>query len=102
MILCSNPECQTTAGCICQRLTNDPDHWVVRQATLDAQATTISQLQAEIARLRKALEPLTVAAYGLSGGTDWNNGTHAKLHGYRQKLLDAIPAARAALGGSND
>lgn len=33
---------------------------------------------------------LLEAAEGLSYGTDWNNGTHAKLHGYRQKLLDAL------------
>lgn len=30
------------------------------------------------------------AARGLSFGTDWNNGTHAKLHRYRQELLDAL------------
>lgn len=33
---------------------------------------------------------LVEAAKGLSHGSDWNNGTHAKLHGYRQKLLDAL------------
>lgn len=36
------------------------------------------------------------AATGLSYGTDWNNGTHAKLHGYRQKLLDVLAKAREA------
>lgn len=29
------------------------------------------------------------AAQGLSHGTDWNSGTHAKLHGCRNKLLRA-------------
>lgn len=51
--------------------------------------------------LVKALRALTDAAQGLSHGTDWNNGTHAKLHGYRQKLLDALPDARAALSLSD-
>lgn len=35
------------------------------------------------------------AANGLSFGSDWNNGTHAKYHGYRQKLIDALQALRA-------
>lgn len=39
------------------------------------------------------------AAKGLSFGEDWNNGTHAKLHGYRQKLLDALAKYTALLGG---
>jgi hypothetical protein len=52
----------------------------------------------EIKMLREALHPLYHAASGLSFGEDWNNGTHAKLHGYRQKLIDALPAARDALG----
>jgi hypothetical protein len=56
--------------------------------------------EASAARLRVATEPLVAAAEALSHGTDWNNGTHAKLHGYRQKLIDAIPAARAALSSS--
>lgn len=45
----------------------------------------------------EAARPLIEAARGLSFGTDWNGGTQAKLHGYRQKLLDALPAALAAL-----
>lgn len=44
----------------------------------------------------QALRRLYEAARGLSFGEDWNNGTAAKLHGYRQKLIDAIqPAAEA-------
>jgi hypothetical protein len=38
---------------------------------------------------------LVEAAKGLSCGDDWNNGTHALKHGYRQKLLDAL----AKIGG---
>ena len=30
------------------------------------------------------------AARGLAKGTDWNNGTQAKAHGYRRKLLEAL------------
>ena len=45
----------------------------------------------------EALERLVKAAEGLSHGTDWNNGTHVKLHGYRRKLVDAIPEAAEAL-----
>jgi hypothetical protein len=41
---------------------------------------------------RERVKDLVEAATGLSYGTDWNNGTHAKLHGYRQKLLDALKA----------
>lgn len=59
----------------------------------------LRELEAENKRLREALGSLFDAADGLSRGEDWNNGTHAKLHGYRKKLLAAIPAARAALRG---
>lgn len=51
----------------------------------------------DVAELVRALKPLVDAADGLSKGYDWNSGTHAALHGYRQKLLDALPAARDAL-----
>jgi len=60
----------------------------------------IEQQAATIAELREALEavkPLVDAAHGLSFGTDWNNGTAAKTHGYRRKLLKALPKARATL-----
>lgn len=36
------------------------------------------------------LDALVQAAHGLSFGHDWNNGTHAKTHGYRAQLLGAI------------
>ncbi len=52
-------------------------------------------LRAERDMLREAFKPLFDAASGLSLGVDWNKGTHAKA--YRQKLIDALPAARAAL-----
>ena len=38
------------------------------------------------------------AARGLSCGTDWNNGTHAKLCGYRQKLLEALAKLKETEG----
>ena len=37
-----------------------------------------------------AILGLVRAAEGLSHGEDWNNGTHAKTHGYRRKLLEAL------------
>ena len=37
---------------------------------------------------------LVAAADGLSRGEDWNNGTHAKKHGYRTKLLAALAALK--------
>lgn len=40
----------------------------------------------------QAADALAKAAQGLSHGTDWNNGTHAKTHGYRQQLLEALAA----------
>lgn len=61
-------------------------------------ATFHDQQAAEaIETLYEALEPMAHAALGLSYGEDWNNGTAAKTHGYRKKLLAAIPAAIAAL-----
>jgi hypothetical protein len=50
---------------------------------------------------RERVKPLVEAARGLSFGTDWNNGTHAKLHGYRQKLLDALEAYQSKGGERN-
>lgn len=47
---------------------------------------------AELALWQEQAERFYKAAKGLSFGTDWNNGTHAKLHGYRQKLLDVVAA----------
>lgn len=44
------------------------------------------------------LEAVFDAAMGLSYGEDWENGTHAKLHGYRRKLLTALGRAAHALG----
>lgn len=48
-------------------------------------------------RVVEEIGPLIEAAHGLSFGIDWNNGNHAVLHGYRQKLLDALPAAASLL-----
>jgi hypothetical protein len=43
---------------------------------------------------QKLYDDLFAAARGLCEGEDWNNGTHAKMHGYRQKLIDAVNAIR--------
>jgi hypothetical protein len=37
-----------------------------------------------------AAEAVIEAAIGLCGGIDWNHGTHAITHGYRQKPIDAV------------
>jgi hypothetical protein len=52
-----------------------------------------------IEALESALGPLCAAACGLTHGTDWNKGTHAKL--YRQKLIDALQLASATLNRSH-
>lgn len=76
------------------------------QAMFDADAPKMSAairraarvIDAELRKgeeLARAVEPLVAAAQGLSLGTDWNKGTAAGYH--RQSLLDAIPAAQAAL-----
>lgn len=58
----------------------------------------LAKAERERDKARAALAPLLSAAQGLRNGTDWNKGTFAITHGYRQALLDAIPAAeRAAL-----
>ena len=41
-----------------------------------------------------ALWRVVRAAEGLCHGTDWNKGTHAITHGYRQKLIDAVVSLR--------
>lgn len=45
------------------------------------------------------IDKLVEAARGLSGGVDWNNGTHAKI--YRQKLLEALAAAEVYRKGAD-
>lgn len=70
------------------------------RAEMDAigrHAKRIEDVERERDEARAALRPLAEAARTLSYGTDWNNGTHAKVHGARQKLLDALPAALEAL-----
>lgn len=60
----------------------------------DLEAALIKAREEGRAEERERVAPLIEAATGLSHGTDWNNGTHAKLHGYRQKLLDALSVYR--------
>lgn len=59
--------------------------------TLDGLIARAEKAEARV----KALEDVYVAAQGLCHGTDWNEGTHAKALGYRQKLIDAVDRARA-------
>ena len=49
------------------------------------------------ARTLIAAGKVAVEAKGLSFGEDWNNGTHANLHGYRQRLLAALAELDAAM-----
>jgi hypothetical protein len=87
---------------------NKPDAFVSEILSLhderDALMAEIARLAASLATARAdALEevrPLIEAAHGLSFGVDWNHGTHAEFHGYRRKLLEALPRARAALTDS--
>lgn len=74
----------------------------VEPTVADDIAGGLNKAATALETLREALQPLLKAAEGLSHGVDWNNGTHAKLHGYRRKLLAAIPKAREALSQSED
>ena len=69
----------------------------IRELKAENEALSVKQT-----KLVEALKPLVDAAYGLSFGEDWNNGTEAKLHGNRRKLITAIPNARAALSRVNE
>lgn len=60
----------------------------VRESERDQQAALI----ASQARRIEELEAVYDAARGLCYGEDWNNGTHAKSRGYRQKLVAAVNA----------
>jgi len=60
---------------------------------LDEAATALEASEEEL----KLLRPVYEAARGLCHGTDWNNGNHARLHGYREKLIAATATARATL-----
>lgn len=68
------------------------------------QAATISKLQAEIARLREAWEPLVQQAAHVELGL----ACPVDVQGATEELIriisgfDALMSARAALGGSND
>ena len=82
----------------CREIDAEVDGLVARHnATIATLTAENERLSARVARLEAALKPLLDAATGLSFGEDWNNGTQAKLHGYRQKLIAAIPAARREL-----
>jgi hypothetical protein len=48
--------------------------------------TPQEELETTIRKLRRVYE----AARGLCYGHDWNDGTQAKLHGYRNKLIKAV------------
>ena len=47
-------------------------------------------LEAQVKAWKEDAERFANAAKGLSFGKDWNKGTHALKHGYRQKLLNAL------------
>jgi hypothetical protein len=53
----------------------------------------LTEQRAALATAVEVMGPLLHAAEGLSHGEDWNNGTHAKLHGHREALLAAVPGA---------
>ena len=63
---------------------------VEKASTNDAKSQTDRDLW------KQRFEKLAEAANGLRYGTDWNNGTHAIKHGYRQKLLDALTEYEAS------
>jgi len=46
-------------------------------------------------KLEQAARQLLEVAEGIQHGTDWNNGTHAKI--YRPKFPEAITALKNAL-----
>lgn len=48
--------------------------------------TPQEELETTIRKLRRVYE----AARGLCYGHDWNEGTQAKTHGYRNKLIKAV------------
>jgi hypothetical protein len=58
----------------------------VSSEELKSIADEVAELEAENKRLMAVFE----AAHGLCCGVDWNKGTHAILHGYRKKLIDAV------------
>jgi hypothetical protein len=68
----------------------------VYQVVLKERDTLRTALEASEEEL-KLLRPVYEAARGLCHGTDWNNGNHARLHGYREKLIAATAIARATL-----
>ena len=51
---------------------------------IESMQNTRTQSQCEL------YDELYKAALGLSHGVDWNRGTHAIEHGYRDKLLSAV------------
>jgi hypothetical protein len=53
-------------------------------------------LPASVRRELETLRRLADVAYGLSLGTDWNNGTMAKTHGYRRQLVELVQEYRSA------
>ena len=55
-----------------------------------------NEATAHLIRVLPKLLDVAEAAKGLSTGQDWNNGTMAKTHGYRQRLLDALAKLEAA------
>lgn len=52
----------------------------------------LTRLRKEVAELREVYE----AARGLTYGTDWNQGTQAKNHGYRDRLIASVAAIAEA------
>lgn len=48
--------------------------------------TPQQELEVTIRKLRRVYE----AARGLCHGYDWNDGSHAKHHGYRNELIKAV------------
>lgn len=68
---------------------------LIRESMVKEYALRVTALRRMEAMREALLERVYAAARGLCHGTDWNHGTHAKTHGYRQKLIDAVAALSA-------
>lgn len=69
-------------------VTSEPPQMDRNAILLQRAAALIASQAARIAELETVYD----AARGLCYGEDWNNGTHAKTRGYRQKLVAAVNA----------
>lgn len=84
-----NPEATYTPLCVVPSNSITSDRLTSLEKDVEL-VQTLQQLLVQSEKTNEKLMKVYEAACGLVVGVDWNNGTQALTHNYRQQLIDAV------------